>query len=155
MSGRLTEADRFWPKVEFTDTCWLWTGAISGLVYGCFSINDGSAHWRNIQAHRWAYEFCVRPIPDGLVIDHLCRVTLCVRPDHLEAVTERVNILRGVGMAAQCARKTHCNNGHPFDEENTYIYPAPRSSRECRACGRLSHAKAKRRKAEFSVVKVG
>ena len=121
---------RFWSKVRFTDTCWLWTGFAHGRGggYGNFAMGNK----REVQAHRWAYEFCVGPIPEGLQLDHLCRVRLCVLPDHLEPVTGRVNTLRGVGACAVNARKTHCTNGHEFSIENTYR--RKEGGRRCRTC---------------------
>ena len=135
---------RFWSKVEFTDSCWLWT-ASRVVGYGDFSVGsrvDGSA--KHVRAHRWAYGYLVGPIPEGLVIDHLCRVRHCVNPDHMEPVTLRENILRGVGVAAICAVKTHCKHGHAFDEANTYIYA--RGGRGCRACGRRAQREAQAKK---------
>ncbi len=123
----LPAVERFWSRVEFTDSCWCWTGEHSDRGYGRFW--DGA---RRVRAHRWAYEFCVGPIPAGLTIDHLCRVHACVNPDHLEAVTNRVNILRGIGLTAQHARKTHCPHGHPYSGSNLIV--PPRGGRECRAC---------------------
>lgn len=87
---------------------------------------------RPLLAHRVAYEFWVGPIPAEAVIDHLCRNRGCVNPDHLEAVTEQTNIRRGVGPSARHAVQSHCLNGHPFSEENTYVDPKGR--RECRTC---------------------
>ena len=80
---------RFLDKVEKTDTCWLWTGAVGTSGYG--RIGEGA---RVLQAHRVAYELFVGRIPEGLHIDHLCSVRLCVRPDHLEAVTQHENNIR-------------------------------------------------------------
>lgn len=71
--------ERFFTKVEFTEACWLWRGAITNRGYGNFI-----EHGQNVGAHRWAYEFCVGPIPSGMELDHLCRQPFCVRPDHLE-----------------------------------------------------------------------
>ncbi len=124
-----TIIERFWTKVEFTETCWLWTST-RDQGYGKFY--DGS---RDVRAHRWAYEFCVGPIPDGLTIDHLCRVRCCVLPDHLEVVTGRINTLRGFGPPALNALKTHCLRGHPYDEANTYVFPGT-GWRRCRTCFR-------------------
>ncbi len=129
-----TEAQRFWPRVEFTKTCWLWSGPTDKDGYGRFSIS-----MRPHYAHRWAYEFCVGPIPKGLEIDHLCRITNCVLPDHLEAVTHRENMLRGVSIVAQCARVTECPQGHPYNAENTRIKLTD-GSRNCRVCQREGDA---------------
>ncbi len=104
----LTTPERFFHYVEFTDTCWLWTG---GLTRGYGSFWAGG---RMVPAHRWAYEFCVGPIADGLEPDHLCDNPPCVLPDHLEPVTHRVNMLRGKrNVVAKCARVTQCPQGHP------------------------------------------
>lgn len=114
--------------------CWVWQRAERGSGYGAKWHNGACGY-----AHRFFYERYVGPIPEGLHIDHLCRNRRCVNPDHLEAVTNRENILRGTGFSAVNARKTHCVNGHPFDEENTYIRPD--GDRDCRACKRVAHAK--------------
>lgn len=123
-----TDDERFWARVQKTDTCWLWTGGRMGN-YGSATV-DGST----IRAHRYAYLTLVGPIPEGLVLDHLCRVTLCVNPAHLEPVTDRVNTRRGISQPADNARKTHCKQGHPFDVANTNV--DPRGNRVCRACAR-------------------
>lgn len=128
-------AERFWGKVEFTDDCWLWTGTQNQKGYGRASVQG-----RAVQAHRWAYEFCVGPIPDGLTIDHLCRVRNCVNPDHLEPVTNRVNLSRGFSPSAICARKTHCPQGHPYSGDNLYV--KPNGWRECRICATANKRRA-------------
>ncbi len=83
--------ERFWAKVDRSGECWLWTGNVYRDGYGQFYVER-----RQVRAHRWAYESEVGPIPEGLVLDHLCRVRLCVRPSHLEPVTNRENLLRGI-----------------------------------------------------------
>jgi hypothetical protein len=87
-------------------------------------------------AHTYAYEWLRGPVPDGLVLDHLCTNPWCVRPSHLEAVTQRENLMRGETIAAVNTQKTHCPRGHPFDEANTYVRPGGRD-RGCRACRAL------------------
>jgi hypothetical protein len=94
-------------------------------------------------AHRYGYELQVGSVPDGLTLDHLCRNRACVRASHLEPVTSKVNILRGEGLAAKNAAKTHCDNGHLFSEANTL-----RTSiqRVCRICGAEKQARYRLRK---------
>ena len=107
--------DRFWSKVNKTDSCWLWTSTLSSKNYGQFKL-DGKMQY----AHRVAYKMLVGPIPKGLTIDHLCRVRNCVNPKHLEPVTQRENTLRGNSPTAINAQKTHCINGHELSENNLY-----------------------------------
>lgn len=136
LRGDLTELERFWAKVDQSggpDTCWPWTGARVAAGYGAFFIDRGGPRWVHEGAHRYAYGVSVGPIPEGLVIDHLCRNPPCCNPSHLEPVTQRVNALRGVNSpSAMNAVKTHCKNGHPFDEANTFVQKS--GSRECRIC---------------------
>lgn len=135
---------RFWRYVDKSGPggCWLWTGTILARGYGQFWVGPGHRGLR-VRAHRFAYEMLVGPIPDGLVIDHLCRVPLCVNPAHMEPVTGRVNIRRGIGPSAVNARKTHCHRGHPFTPANTLLY---RGSRCCRACMRAASQRARDRR---------
>lgn len=122
---------RFWAKVDVRgeDDCWLWTAALATGGYGLYGVDQ-----RMKLCHRFAYELLVGPIPDGLQIDHLCRNRRCVNPSHLEPVTCRENVLRGMSRAAVNARKTHCPQGHAYDDDNTYITPV--GGRNCRACKR-------------------
>lgn len=127
--------ERLWERVVKTETCWLWMGGPNKDGYGQLTVFPSR---RKPMVHRLVYEWLVGPIPDGLTIDHLCRVPNCVNPDHLEAVTMRENILRGNGGGARNARATHCAKGHPFDEVNTGVRRtgARVGSRWCRACAR-------------------
>lgn len=130
-------------SVDTDSGCWLWAGALS-QGYGSVSL-DG----RSQRAHRVVYKLLAGEIPDGLQLDHLCRVRRCVNPSHLEPVTNRENAIRGVGWAGQHARKTHCVNGHEFSPENTYVWARDPRRRYCRACTRrhrLAH-RAKLREA--------
>lgn len=111
--------------------CWRWLDSVSPNGYGRIGVE---------YAHRLAFEEFVGPIPDGMTIDHLCRVKTCCNPDHLEAVSLRENILRSEGPSAINARLTRCQRGHEFTAENTYIAPSGR--RQCRACIRLRKQRA-------------
>lgn len=123
-----TEA-RFWAKVDRSGRCWLWTAATHPDGYGKFRA-DGRVL---VYAHRWSYESLVGPIPEGLTLDHLCRTRNCVNPEHLEPVTNRVNILRGESPTAQNARLGVCPQGHAYDEDNT---SHSGGGRRCRTCVR-------------------
>lgn len=130
---RPTLEERFWPKVDKTshpDGCWLWTGA-KIKDYGIIHVRGR----KNVRTHRVAYELLVGPVPDGLELDHLCRNPPCCNPAHLEAVSHKVNSLRGESPWARNARKTHCKRGHPFDEANTYVRTT--GDRACRKCQRM------------------
>lgn len=126
-----TVEERFWEKVDKNglNGCWLWMGWKS-FGYGRFNL-----HNKDVRSHRVAYEWIIGTIPEGLTIDHLCRSRDCVNPDHMEAVTHKVNILRGNSKAAHNAQRTHCIHGHPFDLFNTrFIKVNGRIKRRCRRC---------------------
>lgn len=136
--SRRTEAERFWAFVDKTapNGCWLWTGfTLKG--YGKFKRSRQGASYPTWFAHRVSYVWAKGEIPAGMVIDHLCRTRNCVNPDHLEAVTQQENTLRGEGIAAVNAHKTHCSKGHEFTEKNiihSWIRKHTRQVRECRKC---------------------
>lgn len=127
--------DRFWSKVYLppcVDDCWLWTGyRKASQGYGFFYVSMSEPI---VTAHRFSYRLNVGPIPAGLQIDHLCRNKGCVNPSHLEAVTSRENTLRGIGISALNALKTHCPQGHPYSFENTLV--DAKRKRYCRTCHR-------------------
>jgi hypothetical protein len=104
--------------------------------YGHIGTRDGG----HVQAHRLSYEIHKGPIPDGLVIDHLCRVRACVNPEHLEPVTHHENIARGISRISENMVKTHCMRGHPFNEKNTY-WAKDGTERVCRKCKTLHAGK--------------
>jgi hypothetical protein len=116
--------------------CWAWTGTLY-LRYGRY-WHQG----RNVLAYKLAYELLVGEVPDGLVLDHLCRNTLCVNPGHLEPVTQRENIRRGTSPIGQQIDRTHCKNGHEFTPENT----SERQGRYglCRTCRTCARERAER-----------
>jgi len=124
-----TVEERFWPKVEKTDGCWLWRGCILKTGYGAFYLKKNGVR-KSMRAHRVAYELVVGPIADGLTLDHLCRVTTCVNPQHLEPVTLAENIRRAV--------RPTCKRGHP----------KVAGDRQCRTCQAPFAAAAKKRYAE-------
>jgi hypothetical protein len=132
---------RFWNKVESRDDgCWRWTGSVSDGGYGYFWL-DG----RNQRAHRVAYIFLRGQVPDGLVLDHLCRVRNCVNPMHLEPVSTKENINRGVSPSALNRGIERCKHGHLFDESNTIVRSDRGDQRECRACGRAARRRFRQR----------
>jgi len=136
---RLDLLERFWKKVEKTDSCWNWT-AYTIRGYGQFRY-DG----KGVYAHRFSYELLKGKIPDGLTLDHLCRNRKCVNPDHLEPVTNKENILRGEGITAKSARQTHCKNGHEFTLENTIRRKDQPNNRICKICNSERSKKYKKR----------
>jgi ribosomal protein S14 len=133
--SRYTEEDR-----GHSTPCWIWTGNVRADGYG-------QTHYKGkvSKPHRVFYTELVGPIPDGLTIDHLCRVKLCVNPAHMEAVSASENLRRqycaGSGSPADLARRTACKHGHPFTPENTRIRSG--GSRICRECNRLNVRRAR------------
>ena len=106
--------------------CWLWQGGKDGTGYGILWVEG-----HLVKAHRVAYERLIGPIAPGLEADHLCRTRSCANPLHVEMVTHKENVRRG-----EPATRTHCPNGHPYNEENTYrtIRQNGNSYKRCRAC---------------------
>lgn len=123
------------PKLrEEIEECWLFAGYKSPAGYGRVSFWDTERKKvTGIPVHRVMYEALVGEIPAGLVIDHLCRVRCCINPSHLEPVTHQTNILRGVGLPAQNAVKTHCSRGHELTPENMYLIRNGKN-RNCKTC---------------------
>jgi hypothetical protein len=137
MPGRRgTLPERFWVKVDKSGECWLWLGTIGDDGYGRFA--RGSRADGMVVAHKMAWTLVRGPVPPGLQLDHLCRNRACVRPDHLEPVTQQENVRRGIGVSAMNARKTGCPKGHPYDDINTYVTPG--GGRQCRTCNKAREA---------------
>ena len=152
--------DNFYRHVQpNVNGCWIWTPIISPSGYGKWAGKvDGKRHYG--LAHRFVWESIRGPIPNSLQLDHLCRVRACVNPRHLEAVTPRTNNLRSNSPSATFARRTHCNAGHEYNEENTRFRA---SGRRCRICDALTHDEKRRklgirshkkRRAEYYTVEV-
>jgi hypothetical protein len=132
----LSAEERFWQYVNKTDDCWLWTGATSH-GYGNFYLPREGRTTTQIQAHVFAYQTLRGPVPEGLVIDHLCRTKRCVRPDHLDPVTQQLNVIRG--DVARVLRENTCRHGHEYTPENTHINR--KGAKVCRICMRASQAR--------------
>lgn len=122
--------------------CWIWTAGKTSDGYGMTRWFDGELRY----LHRITYTVYVGEIPGGLHIDHRCRVVACCNPDHLDAVTPRVNVLRGLK-----ATKTECDNGHPLSGDNLVWNSRgvgrPRT-RRCRTCYYASHRESHQRHGE-------
>ena len=138
---RPTPAERFESKIDKSGDCWEWLGTIYKTGYGQFKVKK-----KQYLAHRWSYEHYVGPIPEGLVIDHLCRNRSCVNPDHLEPVTNEENLYRGKGYRIMNGMDDSCIHGHKYTPENTYWAPNGRHVR-CRTCQREQERKRARKRA--------
>lgn len=159
--NKRTDAERFFEKVDkkTASPCWIWMGGLNNKRYGQFAIKIGryvgkdKTGWGMKLAHRFSYEIARGPVPDGLVLDHLCRMPSCVNPDHLEPVTQIENCRRGLSgspethpSAALNRAKTHCPRGHAYDAENTYTNK--RGQRCCKICKNASTARAAKKRRE-------
>lgn len=127
--------DRFFEKVDKTDTCWIWMAAKDTNGYGRFGIKGS----KTVLAHVFAYTFVVGPVPEGLELDHLCRNPSCVNPAHLEAVTHRENVMRG-----DVASRETCRRGHQRTPDN--VVKNGRYT-TCLTC-RREHQRSRREKGE-------
>lgn len=128
-------------RIEMDGDCWSWTGTQTGGGYGLIRAGNTGL------AHRFSYQYHRAEIPEGLVLDHLCRNTLCVNPWHLEPVTQRENLRRGLGFSGVNVAKRRCPQGHPYSTENTYVQP--NGGRKCRTCrADVARTVSERRKRE-------
>lgn len=152
MQDKATLLPRFADKIKIDEhSCWIFNAAKDRAGYGRF-CHEG----KNILAHRYAYEQLLGPIPDGLHLDHYrnnegprnapCSKACC-NPEHLEAVPHAVNVRRGRGGQYQASR-THCPQGHEYNERNTYHYtkPAGTPGRGCRVCRGIRSRECRARK---------
>jgi hypothetical protein len=137
---------RFWEKVSLpmtADGCMVWRAGATNAGYGRFFLAYVDGKRSYTMAHRVAYTLAYGPIPDELEIDHTCGYRPCVRPDHLELVTQTENLARRIGSSSLL----FCKNGHEFTEENTYVYTnkySGRSVRNCRKCNTFRKQRARR-----------
>src|SRR5713226_3786812 len=116
-----TETDKLVAMIEQNRAHWLWKGPRTGdkARYGLFWF-DG----RKEVVHRTAYRLFVGPIPDRHDIHHICKIRLCVRPSHLQAVT-RSEHLR---LEPSARRHSRCKYGHPMSGANLYTHKMPDGS---------------------------
>ena len=128
----MTLPDTFTAKT-MTSLCVVWVGSTNSRGYGLISIGG-----KVELAHRVAYEAAYGPIPDGMVIDHLCRVRNCVKPEHLEAVTQGENVRRGRAAAA-LEPGGRCINGHWIESRDDLYYRPSGVAPECRRCRSVSN----------------
>lgn len=127
-----TSWTRFWKKVEvIPGGCWLWKASKFSNGYGYFHVRQDGERKANL-AHRWCYEQMKGPIPEGLDLDHTCRVRHCVNPDHLEPVTRSMNLSRSPLMGRANSSKTHCKHGHLLDGDNVYLINGHRHCKRCK-----------------------
>lgn len=133
MGYQLTDSDieRTMGYISKSDGCWVWLGKPANTGYGQIGFDHPKRVTRN--AHRVVYELLVGEVPEGKQLDHTCRNRLCVNPEHLEPVTQRENLLRGSGIPARNAAKTHCINGHELVEGSYWSYGS-RGGRQCKEC---------------------
>jgi len=117
--------------------CWEWIACIDRGGYARIQYQGKFA-----SAHRIVYQLLCGEIHNE-TLDHLCRVRHCVNPDHLEAVSNKKNCLRGNGPTAKNARKTHCKRGHPLSGSNLALWKS--GGRRCKTC--MNDRKQARRRA--------
>ena len=137
--------DRFFQKVNKTDSCWLWTGALSSRGYGSFGVNG-----KTTAAHRYSYQIHTGQIPKGFVICHTCDTPSCVNPDHLWAGPQSENMKDMFNKNRQGTsnrRKDACKKGHSFEEFEPLVY-IKRQGRQfgkeyriCKECKRINDSK--------------
>lgn len=139
---RVSAWDRFWSHVDAEGDCWLWTDYVDPHGYGRFN----EARVRYWRVHRYAWHHLVGPIGDGLVLDHMCKVKICLNPDHLRPVTQTENTMAGESFSAKNARKTHCKNGHELTPDN--IYKNGKNGRRCKICQKADAKRYRQRQRE-------
>jgi len=126
-----SDADRIvaYSMPEPNSGCWIWMASLSA---------DGYGRLHRLSAHKISYEIFKCDVPDGLELDHLCRVRACVNPDHLEPVPHALNCERGNTTIFNTS-KTRCPQGHKYTVANTHITKA--GSRSCRKCAAIRSSK--------------
>lgn len=142
------QESRFFDMIEKTETCWLWKGYKRPNGYSAMMYNS-----KNQYVHRVSYQIHKGEIPEGLVIDHLCRVRHCANPEHLEAVTLKENLLRGNTLQAKYKNRDACSNGHKYTKETMHLDKD--GFRKCRLCWKIyrKNASPEQRKKNYKITK--
>lgn len=132
--------ERFAGKYEAdADGCWLWTAMVNSRGYAQIGVTLSPGVTVTRYAHRVAYEATHGPIPDGLVVDHICNVRRCVNPDHLQLLTSQENIDRSQHPMILRRLEDRCVRGHDLsDPAVVYIRP-DNGRRACRKCYRVRY----------------
>ena len=131
---KTTEEERFWAKVDKTETCWMWTAGTNRFGYGKFS-----ARGKTVGAHRYAYILFNGSIPSGLLVCHKCDVPGCVNPEHLRLDNSSGNTRDMVSKGRHGAHMkagTHCRKGHEYAVVGTFVYNGKFPKRHCKECKR-------------------
>lgn len=133
--GSVEDRLRYYSRIDEATGCWIWIAGRDRDGYGHLTVNGKCR-----VAPRLSYETFVGEIPEGLEVDHLCKLTSCINPKHLEPVTPIENVRRS-NAGKRLRDMTHCINGHEFTPENTWVSRKEdgkkRNMRYCKECGRL------------------
>lgn len=146
--------DRFWNKVNKTNTCWLWTAGKTNTGYGRFN------YLNKTRAHQVSWILKHGLIPNGLQINHkedICSNKHCINPEHLYLGTQKQNVedmARNKNHGQQ--KKNHCKNGHEFTLENTgYSNKTTKTQqRYCKECKRKQTREWHKNKRKFLKIEV-
>lgn len=129
---------RFLAKTQMIEGCLRWTGAHGSRGYGHLRV---AGSMRKAHHVAWFLAYGRWPAPD-MTLDHLCRVRDCMTVEHLEEVTNKVNILRGTGVGVRAAQLQLCPQGHPFTPAPAWL---KRHRRWCAPCYRARRQERKQR----------
>jgi hypothetical protein len=126
-------------RVVNTDDCWLYAGSVERNGYPQLTARVYGKE-KTVMVHRLMYEALVDTLIKGMQIDHLCKVTTCINPAHLEQVTRLENLKRSECITTIHANKSTCIHGHPFEGRNLIVWVSPsgKRMRQCRECSNRS-----------------